>query len=273
MPASVKGEAAPDIQDIVRYLLEETHTIEPPTNAERIARFLGLTVRGFFHREHNLASNIRAYLLPSKSEIGVSRMSTPQRRKFSILHEVGHFVLPGHLDSLGQEEMLLDDSRSLSDFSVLTVEMEANKFAADCIFQLDTLHNDARSLDLMWANVSKMANRFDASLIATARRWVEGSTDDCALLVFKPVDLSSGIVLNYSYSIVSQSFRQKYFARLSAFSRGESSNAFRAYRDTRGYAGLVEPLAVDIGESRYEFEMSLFSTQYGVYGLISMPVD
>lgn len=270
MARSVKAEADFSSEDIVRFLLEQTDTFEPPTDAESIARNLGLSIRGFFHNEFNLAPDIRAYLCPARNEIGISNLLSPHRRKFSILHEVGHFVLPGHLDSLSQEEtMLLDDSRSLSDHSVLTVEMEANQFAADCIFQLSRFTDDVSGHSLEWSNVSDMANVYDASLVSTARRWVETSRRPCALLVFVPVSDGKSISLGYSYAITSTSFRRRYFTRLTEFTLGEGSQVYRVFRDISGHTDLVETLQVDIGEERHKFELMLYSTQFGVYALIS----
>ena len=270
MAKVIRGATAFSNEDIVRYLLEQTDTLEPPTNAEQIAHFLELQVRGFFHSEYGLDPNIRAYLLPDNREIGVSKTLTPHRRKFSILHEVGHYVIPGHLDTLAQDELLLDDDRSLADYSVVAVEMEANRFAADCIFQLDRLQTDVDNVDLEWRNILEAATIYDASVIATARRWVEGSLADCALLLFVPVILNNRVNLRYSYAITSESFRQQYFDRLSGFTLDENTTSLQAFRNTNGNAGLVERLVVRIGNQDHEFKMMLFSTKYNVYGLIVM---
>lgn len=264
----IQGQAEFSIKDLVRFLLEKTSTTDPPTNAERIARYVNLNVRGFFHHEYGLDSSIRAYLWPARKEIGVSRQLTPHRRKFSILHEVGHYVIPGHLDNLDEKEKLLDDARTLSDYSVITVEMQANRFAADCIFQLDRLQLDVDNVDLHWPNVSRIATLYDASIVATVRRWVEESLRPCAFLVFAPVKRKLMTRLRFSYVITSESFRQRYFSNLSRFTLDEDSDALLAYRNTSGYAGLFETLNVDLGNESRVFEMSLFSTQYNVYGLV-----
>lgn len=270
MSRTVKAEAEADFtsEDIVRFLLEETRTFHPPTNAEKIARHLQLEIRGFFHQEYNLDSKIRAYLWPARREIGIARMLSQHRKKFSILHEIGHFVLPGHLKNLTHDEKLLDDDRSLSDSSVVTVEMDANRFASDCIFQLERFQADVDKVDLSWPNISELANEYDASIIATVRRWVSKSLATCALIVFVPITLENKKRLRYSYTIASESFRARYFARLSGLTLYEGSIAFRAFRDTSGDAGLVQRLSVDIDDNQFDFDMMLFSTQYNVYGLI-----
>ncbi|MCY3832083.1 MAG: ImmA/IrrE family metallo-endopeptidase [Chloroflexi bacterium] len=270
MSRTVKAEAEADFtsEDIVRFLLEETSTFDPPTNAEKIARYLQLEIRGFFHQEYNLDPKIRAYLWPARREIGIARMLSQHRKKFSILHEVGHFVIPGHLNNLAQDEKLLDDDRSLSDNSVVKMEMDANRFAANCMFQLDRFQADVDKVELSWRKISRLAGRYDASIIATARRWVEDSLATCALVVFVPITLGDKKRLRYSYTIASESFRSRYFARLTGLTLPEGSTAFRAFRDTSGDAGLVQRLSVDIDDRPYDFDMMLFSTLYNVYGLI-----
>lgn len=268
MSWTVKGEPDFSNEDIVRFLLEETGTYRPPTNSEKIARYLKLDIRGFFHHEYKLDPKIRAYLWPAKRDIGISNLLSRHRRKFSILHEVGHFVIPGHLDNLAKNDKLLDDDLSLADHSVVKLEVDANRFAADCIFQLDKFQTDIDNDVLTWSNVSSFANKYDASLIATARRWVEASLAPCALLVFVPITMGGDVRLRYTYSITSQSFRKRFFARLTGFTLGEDSTTFHAFKNTRGYTSLVERLTVQLENDELEFEMMLFSTQYNVYGLI-----
>lgn len=268
MAEVIRGAPAFSNEDIVRFLLEKTETLEPPTDAEKIAHFLNLEVRGFFHQDYGLDPNIRAYLLPDEKLIGVSKSLTRHRRKFSVLHEVGHYVIPGHLDNLQRNERLLDDDRSLADYSIVTIEMEANQFAADCIFQLQRLQSDVDKVELEWQNVLKIASVYDASVVATARRWVEQSLNDCALLLFVPVLDKDKVKLRYSYAITSHSFRRSYFKRLTGFILDERTTAFQAFRDTNGYSGLVESITVQINGKRYQFEMMLFSTNYNIYGLI-----
>ena len=268
MSRNVKGEPEFSSEDIVRFLLEETSTYGPPTNAERIARFLKLSVRGFFHRQQRLDPKIRAYLWPAKREIGISKKLSRHRRKFSILHEVGHFVIPGHLDNLAASEKLLDDDQTLADHSVVQLEIDANRFAADCIFQLNRFQAYIDKHTLTWTNVSAFADKFDASLVATARRWVEASLAPCALIVFVPITMGDDVRLRYTYSVTSESFKKRFFARLTGFTLGEDSAAFHAFKNTRGYASLVERVNVQIENHQQEFDMMLFSTQYNVYGLI-----
>lgn len=255
-------------EDIVRFLLEKTQSFEPPTNAELITHHLGLSVRWFFHDEHSLDKNIRAYLFPARREIGIARSLSPHRRKFSILHEVGHFVNPRHWEGLKSSGMLVDDDDTLRDQSVVAREIEANRFAADCIFQLDRFQSDVSNHSITWSNISTIARIYDTSVIATARRWVERSQESCALLVFVPNPPPETSKLRYSYMIASDSFKDTYFARLPKFDVPNDSVVFQAFSDSIGYTDLCEQLPVEVNQRVRHFDLALFATPYGVYGLI-----
>ena len=268
MRKPIKSEPDFSSKDIVQFLLEKTETLEPPTNAEAITDLLQLRICWFSHHQHNLDQRIRAYLLPARREIGIARNLSPHRRKFSILHEVGHYVNPGHWEDLDAKEMLLDDDNTLRDHSVVAREAEANRFAADCIFQLNRFQSDVSSVPTTWSNISEIARIYDTSVIATARRWVEFSPEPCALLVFVSNFPSKPSSLRFSYLIASRNFKETYFARLTKFTVGEDTEVFRAFRDSIGYTDLREEVSVEIEKELHRFEMALFSTPYGVYGLI-----
>ena len=68
--------------------------------------------------------------------------------------------------------------------------------------------------------------------------------------------------------IVSESFKHKYFARLSRFSLDADSEAALAFKTTSGDADRIQKIAVEINGQDHEFAMMLYSTLYNVYGLI-----
>lgn len=269
MQEPIRSEHEFSSKEIVQYLLESTGTFEPPTNADLIARSLQLEIRWFFHEEYNLDKKIRAYLLPARREIGIARTLSPHRRKFSILHEVGHYVNPAHWE-LNSSKMIVDDDRTLKDNSVIAREIDANRFAADCIFQLDRFQSDVSDLAMSWSNISLIARIYDTSVIATARRWVECSQLPCAILVFVPKSSRKSDALRFSYMIASESFKEMNFARLPKFDVPKGSVVVQAYRDSIGYTDLCEQLPVEVNKQVRHFDMPLFATPYGVYGLIAL---
>src|SRR5574341_1517676 len=90
--------------DIAKALLLATNTEYPPTDSLVLAGYLSLTVEASDPLEYGLGRDVRAFLWPEKRFIGFHPKleDSPKRKTFSILHEIGHFVLPG---STGKHRM------------------------------------------------------------------------------------------------------------------------------------------------------------------------
>lgn len=135
----------------------------------------------------------------------------PGRRNFVTLHEVGHGWLPWqrlhptHPDG----ERNLDPDISAREKKE---EWEANVFAAEALFQLDRFEREARDLPFELQSAMALADRFDASVHASLRRFVERHDQRAVLLVMErhPVVRAAGprhrVVAVHS----SAPFRQRY---------------------------------------------------------------
>lgn len=266
---SVSGEPDIDPEDIVRALLEATHTIEPPTNAERLAREVGLTVRGFSHHEFRLDPRIRAFLWPARGLIGFDRKLTFQRRTYSILHELGHYVLPGHITNVSEDYKIVDEDRTLSVANVIQQEIEANKFASDCLFQLERFNFDIHDKELGWKNIQMVADVYGASFEATARRWVENSEKTCALIVFNPSSSETEAPLRIMYTVTSDLFRENHFSKL-ALGQEISADTLvhRVFHGLEYQENPQENFRVTISGQIHDFQMSLFTNGYRMFGLL-----
>ena len=270
MTDTLLAEPSVNSQDIVKALLEVTGTTEPPTNAEHLAAYLGLRVEDFDPDELGLSHKIRAFLWPAKRLIGVHHELKPKRRKFSILHEVGHFVLPEHITRLEERGKITDDLNTLSTNAIIKLEIEANQFAADCLFQLDRFDDWIHNAELNWDNIRAAANEYEASIEATARRWVEGSPYERALVVFDPVSREiPDTPLEILYTITSQSFRVAYFSGLRRGQRMDKGTlAYNLYhrvepQETEGILRVrISPTEVE------DFQMTLFNNTYRVLALL-----
>lgn len=136
------------------------------------------------------------------------------RLRFSVLHEVGHYVLPSH-----QRSLYICDDRAMSFQTQFTFEKEANRFAADLLFLADRFDLEANSLPISPHTVKKLAQQFGASCEATARRMVERTCRDCMFVAFKEdsvnaVDNKDSKKWAIRYCIASPTFAHKYFPGL-----------------------------------------------------------
>jgi hypothetical protein len=134
------------------------------------------------------------------------------KARFSVLHEIGHYVLPKH-----QNAFFVCDDQGLNLSTRLVLEKEASEFAADLLFLGDRFSLDANSRPINAMTIKELANKYRASFEATARRFVEKSFQACMLVVFKhksaqsQIDASQPPIWTVKYCIASPSFRTQYF--------------------------------------------------------------
>jgi Zn-dependent peptidase ImmA (M78 family) len=107
------------IEEIALQALKKVDCKNPPVPVEKIANEFGLEVIEFpFHEK------ISGLLKKEEGIIGVNKGQPPVRRRFTVSHELGHFLL-GHGMENAQEEMIEG-----SFDKPLPQEREANMFAS-----------------------------------------------------------------------------------------------------------------------------------------------
>lgn len=120
----------------------------------------------------------------------VNVRSNRRRRRFTIGHELGHFLNPWHQPKQGTQsrctaaDMRLTKS-SKSDRSV-KMEVEANEFSAEVLmprarFRRDIRRHVGADLD----HILELATSYDVSKEAAARRYVDFHDEPCAVIFSK----------------------------------------------------------------------------------------
>jgi hypothetical protein len=99
------------------------------------------------------------------------------RKRFSIAHELGHFVLK-HGHSL---EMVCNDE-DMMNWNKKDEETEANFFAAELILPEKLIRHRCDVKNVNFTPIRKIAEDFHASLTATAIRFVRFCPEPCALI-------------------------------------------------------------------------------------------
>lgn len=97
---------------------------------------------------------------PSKFRIRLNRHETPERQRFTLAHEIAHFLLHRSLIGAG----VVDDTMYRSGLSSRR-EVEANRLAADLCMPRELIDKHRRELAHLDADelVSEMARRFRVS--------------------------------------------------------------------------------------------------------------
>jgi hypothetical protein len=111
------------------------------------------------------------------------------KKRFIGLHEAGHGFLPWQRPMYAIVE---DCEKALDGDTAELFDREANVFASEVLFQLDTFRDmaDAERFEI-WTPV-KLAKQFHASNYAAVRQYVSKSHRACAVLVLNMPEIVAG---------------------------------------------------------------------------------
>jgi len=263
--------------EIVRHVLKESgQNRRDAVNLKQILTFLGLDFYTFdfdsvfFDQAKAGGKSPRALLSFHERIIATDSSLISPRERFSVLHEVAHYVLPNH-----QYELFLCDEAALAGRSDRVLEMEANELAADLLFQGDRFTLEANSLPISAATIKSLKTKYDASFESTARRLVEKSVRPCMLIVFQRIDGSSRIDLDappawrMRYCAASPSFRTRYSIGIEG--PVPPAVVLKLMQPGRDIAdGIVVELEVETrkGEAA-RFDAEFFYNQYNIFGILT----
>lgn len=142
------------IEETALQALQKIDCKKPPVPVEEIANAFGLEVVEFpFH------DKISGLLKKEQGVIGVNKGQHPVRRRFTIAHELGHFLL-GHDIEKGIDETI-DDSFD----KPYPQEREANIFASALLMPSEWMKESfkAQGSDLTKIDLDKLAQTFGVS--------------------------------------------------------------------------------------------------------------
>lgn len=107
-----------------------------------------------------------------------------ERRRFTVAHELGHFLIPSHE---GNRQCTMADLReSRRDDVHRRREREANRFAAGLLMPRDWFSRDLDQLgDADVTHVQTLAKKYRTSLEATSNRYTDLTPDACAFVFAK----------------------------------------------------------------------------------------
>jgi hypothetical protein len=129
------------------------------------------------------------------------------KKRFIGLHEAGHGFLPWQRPMYAIVE---DCEKALDGATAALFDREANVFASEVLFQLDTFHDMAASKPFeIWTPV-KLARQFRASNYAAIRQYVSKNHRACAVVVLNMPELveGDGFRVNLRRPIQSQKFTE-----------------------------------------------------------------
>lgn len=166
------------VENLALDVLQKTNALYSlPINVTKVAEKLGLQVI-----DHELAGDVSGVLIlnDGKGTIGVNTEHADVRKRFTIAHEIGHFVL-GHQregsvfvdQSRKQMVIYRDDKSSTGEYQQ---EREANAFAAALLMPVIILKDKVKDYSFSFIEepeqptIYRLAQEFDVSTNAMAYR-------------------------------------------------------------------------------------------------------
>lgn len=134
------------IEDVATKAIQSVDCKHPPVPLEQVVEKMGLKIVEFdFHND------ISAVLKPEHNVIGVNKKHHSVRRRFSVAHELGHFLL-GH--KIGQE--IIDEEFN----KPFPIEKEANAFASALLMPASWMKDSVAKKGL---DLEELAKTYDVS--------------------------------------------------------------------------------------------------------------
>lgn len=157
-------------QDII-----SSFNLTPPIDLSKICKKLDINVN------YEILGSMEALLIvsPGKRNIIIdnSRNIYRLRERFTIAHEIGHYIIPWH-ENLQQCDKIVDFK------SEDTVECEANDFASELLVPKCNLLEDIKDKKVTLSLIKDLAEKYDVSLVVMARRVLEYSECEAIALIY-----------------------------------------------------------------------------------------
>lgn len=155
------------ITKMVDMLLDQTSSIGPPVRVERIVRDFGVEVR------EGALGDVSGLLVRSGNSaiIGVNSSQHRVRRRFTIAHEFGHFLLHEGISHHVDHSYRVNFRSEESSMATNVEEIEANFFAACLLMPKKFLDMD-RAVEALDSDsmVRQLAKNYDVSQHAMSLR-------------------------------------------------------------------------------------------------------
>ena len=156
-----------------RVLVETALERATPVPVEKIANALDVRIV-----DGELSGASAALIrVGDRARIRVSPRNTyPGQRRFTIAHELGHFVL-GHSSAL-----VCNDEHSIASCDPVQ-EREADVFASEILMPEHAAGRYCEVSPVNWSAVRRLADAFSTSIVASAIRFAELASERCAVVM------------------------------------------------------------------------------------------
>jgi hypothetical protein len=176
-------------------VLQQLGVAEPPLSPQHILDGLNLRLRPLpafdlarlTPPQRRSFGAVRGLLSPADATIYLSAELAPRQEPWIVYHETGHAAIEWH-----RELLYLDTDYTLSQRVRVEMEREANEFAGHLQFLGPRFAAESRDLPFRLSSALALAERYDASIESSIRRYIETRDEECVCNVFRILPTSGG---------------------------------------------------------------------------------
>jgi hypothetical protein len=189
----------------VREIEEDIH------NPSFIAKIMAKAHKAGQAVKHAL-SKVLGLFLASEGLIFIDRTLMVVRQRFVRLHESAHGFLPWQRPMYA---LVQDGENALDPDTAELFDREANTFASEVLFQLDSFRDQADTLPFGIYTPVNLAKRYNASAYAAIRQYVSKNCRVCVVLVLNmpEIDAVTGFKAVLRRVVMSEGFRTMFSKR------------------------------------------------------------
>lgn len=164
-----------DPEDRARSLLEEQGINYAPVPVHEIAESQGIEV-SYDHFDGDVSGML--FRKDALVAIGINSSHSPTRQRFTLAHELGHFLLHDGRPVIVDKSVRINYRDERSSLATDSEEIQANQFAAELLMPRNIVfdevikaHGSADDIDEDWF-VDELAQQFDVSRQAMEYRLI-----------------------------------------------------------------------------------------------------
>jgi len=183
------------------------HTVIPDMDIDD--RFLSKTTRKVSGALKSAMSKVLGMLDVTAKTMYIDKVVHAAKIPFLKLHELGHGLLVWQREMYA---MTADCELTLDPGVTDLFERQANAFASEVLFQVDTFTHEAADHPFSIKTPLSLSKKYGASVYSTVRRYVSTNARSCAVVVLNPPEF----VEEYGYKaalrrvVASQSFETQF---------------------------------------------------------------
>lgn len=242
------------VEEVPEPVLSESFIAKMRTKAGASLKRALSKIRGLFHASAGL--------------IFLDQTLHAVKKRFVRLHEAGHGFLPWQRTMYAVVE---DCDKSLDPEAAELFDREANVFASEVLFQLDTFREMALAQPFsIWVPI-RLSKKFNASIYSSIRNYVSKSDRCCAVIVTEMPEISpdDGFRATLRRAVQSPTFTERFgrYSWADSYTPDDEIGAMIPVGPRRS-SGIREIILIDRNGDPHECVAEAFTQTYQVFILI-----